>query len=271
VIPTITSVSPSSFPTNANSVAVTVNGTNFQQGVSVYFNGFPFNPTSESPSQLTVGLFNLPSQPGTYPLYVADPAPAGTSAPFSLTVTVPPDFSLSPQVSAVTVTAGIPAKFPLNTGTAGGFSGTVTVACGDSAPASTCSANPNMVNAGGGTMITVNTTSRGALAPGRETRRFLSYELLPFVVLALMLWALAALRLMPVWQRRWSMTLPLLALALYLVLQAAGCGGGGSGGGPSGGRGGGQPPGTPAGNYTITISGTSGNTTHQVTVPLTVN
>jgi hypothetical protein len=57
----------------------------------------------------------------------------------------------------------------------------------------------------------------------------------------------------------------LLVLMLAGLVSLVACGGGSSGGGGGGGN-----SGTPSGNYTITISGTSGNT-HTTTVTLHVN
>jgi hypothetical protein len=56
---------------------------------------------------------------------------------------------------------------------------------------------------------------------------------------------------------------PLATLFLVLILQAAGCGGGGSSQ-PA-------PKGTTAGTYAVTVTGTSGNITHATTASLTVN
>ena len=55
--PLITSISPTSAPTGSDSVAITVNGTNFQSNSVVAFNGGPLCPTTiVSPTQLTATI-----------------------------------------------------------------------------------------------------------------------------------------------------------------------------------------------------------------------
>lgn len=63
-------------------------------------------------------------------------------------------------------------------------------------------------------------------------------------------------------RRRWILILGLFALVT--VLAGAACGGGSSGGG------GGRTTGTPPGDYTVTVTGTSGSTTHATEVSLLV-
>src|SRR5206468_3630849 len=58
VIPTITSVSPTSTAANpTNPIPITVNGTNFQQGAFVLFNGFGAQTTFVSATQVTASIF----------------------------------------------------------------------------------------------------------------------------------------------------------------------------------------------------------------------
>jgi hypothetical protein len=63
----------------------------------------------------------------------------------------------------------------------------------------------------------------------------------------------------------------LLALLFIGAFALHGCGGGGHAtGNPGGGNPGGGSTGTPAGTYNVTITATSGSTTHAVTYALTV-
>jgi hypothetical protein len=101
VVPTITSVSPSSFPA-LFPTTLTINGTGFVQGAAVTGQGIGYWGTNfVSSTQLTVPNFSA-SPAGTYQVYLVDPAPAGTSSAFSLTVTPPP----SPTIISISPTTG---------------------------------------------------------------------------------------------------------------------------------------------------------------------
>jgi hypothetical protein len=272
-IPTITSINPNSAPAGTQSnVMVTIIGTNFQQGISTlanYGSGYELLSTTFVNSTQLTAIFDsgMLKNAGTLTITVTDPYPGGTSNAVNFTVTAPPDFNLSPQIPSVTVTAGNTAMVPLNIGTISGFSGSVTVTCTVTAPQSTCSANPGMVNAGSSTTLTITTTARGVLTPSRLPRKLGPNPIFLFAALAMLLWTLLAFRFASLRGRRAGVMLPLAAFMLYLVLNAAGCGGGGGNSTVSGG----QQQGTPAGNWVIVITGTSGANSHQITVPLTVN
>lgn len=269
VVPTISSISPSTLVAGTPPLTVTVTGTNFQSGISAFF-GYYFYPNVVTSTQLTFSSFQVPIQPGTYPLYVVDPAPGGASAPFNIMVTSPPDFTLMPTVSSVTVNAGQPANFPITIAATGGFAGNVSLGCGPPAPGTTCSANPNPVAAGGTSTVTVTTTARGLLVPDGRGHGPRWPVALP-VVLIILVFSLLALRGLPSGRRRrWTYSLPMLLLVLYFVLHGVGCGGGGSGS-SGGGGGGGNQNGTPPGNWPVVITATSGSTQHQITLFLLVN
>ena len=91
-------------------------------------------------------------------------------------------------------------------------------------------------------------------------RFYLRPQWAPLFVLTLML-AVIFLRFARTRRQRVGGAVPLVVIAVFVALQAMGCGGGGSS----------PPTGTPAGTYTVTVTGTSGNTTHTTTLTLTVN
>src|ERR1700731_4787853 len=98
-----------------NPVTITINGTNFQNGASISFNGLSVQTTFVSMTQLTGLLFpgSQLATAGTFPILVTDPPPGGTSSAVNFTVTGPPDFSLATQngQTSATVTAGQPAMY----------------------------------------------------------------------------------------------------------------------------------------------------------------
>jgi photosystem II stability/assembly factor-like uncharacterized protein len=91
VVPNITSVSPPTVPAGIPT-NFTINGTGFTQGANLQVvgtGGGYYNTNFVSSTQLTIPTFAVGGV-GTYPIYVVDPAPAGTSTAFSLAVTQPP-------------------------------------------------------------------------------------------------------------------------------------------------------------------------------------
>jgi photosystem II stability/assembly factor-like uncharacterized protein len=118
VVPTITSVSPASIPANSPTT-FTINGTGFVQGAAldvVGTGGGYWNTNFASSTQLTITNFSVGSV-GTIPIYVIDPAPAGTSTAFTLTVTQPP----APTITSVSPTSAPSGTSPTLTITGTGF------------------------------------------------------------------------------------------------------------------------------------------------------
>jgi photosystem II stability/assembly factor-like uncharacterized protein len=270
-LPTITSISPSSATAGALP-NLTVNGTGFLLGASVYINGQYYPANFLSSTQLTVPLSNFNNiPPGTYPVYVVDPAPGGTSNAVNFTVTgPPPDFTLNyAGATSATVTAGQTATFSnaVYVFALNGFTGTVNLSCSLTAAATRCSVSPSSVPPQQAATVTVTTTAHGIVPPSLPIDRFyLRPELVPLLLVAMLL-AVLILRFARTRRQRLAGALPFAVLVLFLVMQAIGCGGGGGGYNPP------PPPptGTPAGTYTVTVTGTSGTTTHTTTLTLTVN
>jgi hypothetical protein len=174
------------------------------------------------------------------------------------------DFTMTPAApTSVTVGAGSPATYTLAISASGGFASNVAVTCSLPAAATTCVANPASVAPGTNSTITVTTMAHQFLIPTWPLRRFGPWQrVVPILVLA----ALAALLLAfaaRTRRQRIAISIPLAGLVLFLMFQAAGCNGVSSVPPP--------PHGTQPGNYTVTITGNSGATTHTTTVMLTVN
>ncbi|PYU13470.1 MAG: hypothetical protein DMG37_10340 [Acidobacteria bacterium] len=279
-VPTITSLSPSSAQAGTDPT-VTVTGTGFLAGAQVCAglpSGINCNGTSfVSSTQVSTSVFlpfNLSAS--TIPLYVVDPAPGGTSAPFNFTVTPPPDFSItSTGTTTQTISAGQTGTFTnaISVTAQNGFASQVNLSCSlpASATATTCSVNPSLLPSGSGTAtVSVTTMARGAVPPSFPiVRLYFRLQWVPLVALTFML-AFIILRFARTRRQRLVGALPFVVLVLFLLLQSMGCGGGSSTPPPPP-----PPTGTPAGTYAITVTGTAstnnGTLTHTASLTLTVN
>lgn len=142
-----------------------------------------------------------------------------------------------------------------------GFSGTVTLAC--TAPASaflSCSLSSSSITLGGATNSGTSTlTIKTNVAAGLNRH---DSPLSPLIAGGGAVFAGVFALGMGAGRRRLAMALSIVTIAF--VLGAVGCSGGGSSGG------GGSKSTTPAGSYTVTVTGTSGSTTHTTNISVTV-
>jgi hypothetical protein len=186
------------------------------------------------------------------------------------------DFSLSlPNGSTVTITAGQSANSSISVAASGGFNQPVTLSCSGAPAGAACNISPASINPNGGTataQIAITSTARGSVfVPGNNRLLLLAFLLAMLAASVLIL----SLFRRPLRRLAW-MAAPIL---LSVILGIAACSGGAgtqtgsaatptptpsSSPTPSGG-------GTPAGTYSLSITGTSGNTTHHTTLTLVVN
>jgi photosystem II stability/assembly factor-like uncharacterized protein len=106
VVPNITSLNPATVPAGIPT-NFTINGTGFTQGAAldVVGTGGGFYSTNFiSSTQLSIPSFAVGGV-GTFPIYVVDSAPAGTSIAFNLTVTQPPPPTIT-SISPTTAQTG---------------------------------------------------------------------------------------------------------------------------------------------------------------------
>ncbi len=90
--PTITSLTPNAIPLGSPATALTVKGTNFQNGALILWNGTQLTTTFADPTTLTATIpANLLTTAGTFPIIVRNPDTL-TSPPanFQVTTTTPP-------------------------------------------------------------------------------------------------------------------------------------------------------------------------------------
>jgi hypothetical protein len=199
------------------------------------------------------------------------------------------DFTIGPYNLAHTMPAGFTAAYDLQVAPAGGFNQTVALACSGAPQQSSCSVTPASTTLDGRThaviTLRVTTAAPAVQAPGNKMPPAgkgwpqglpLGWLLALSGLLLLLTTAVAArnraLRSRPAESDacrnamlRTGLAAPLATLLLLTLLWGA-CGGGGSSfvaPQPTGG--------TPSGTYVITVTATSGQLTHGLTVKLTVH
>jgi hypothetical protein len=105
LVPTITSLSPTSATVGAAAQTLTINGTNFVSSSTVTYNGVAHTPTLVSSTQLTISLSAADqATAGSYAVVVTNPAPGGgASSPLTFAVgnPAPTLTSLSPTSAVV--------------------------------------------------------------------------------------------------------------------------------------------------------------------------
>jgi List-Bact-rpt repeat protein len=168
-------------------------------------------------------------------------------------ILLPPDFSVDPMTTSLTLTRGSQVSDTLTFPAQGGFAGMIGLQCSVSGPvpAPTCGISPNSVAPGKSATLTVNAGNlSAALAPRRVPQAGgILATLLPLAVFA---WVLASCNEKKR-RRLWALGVLILTAAIF----PAACGSGGGG-----------PP--PPQNYTVTVTASSGPIQHSIQIKVTV-
>jgi hypothetical protein len=206
-------------------------------------------------STLSVGSHSITAQ------YSGDANYAGSaSSPVAVNVANAPnaDYAINFPTNSSIVKAGSSASYTVNITTTNGFGGTVNFACPSGLPSlTTCSFTPSSVTVSGNSgssALSISTTAPTAATPAPGLSSRLTGAGL--FALGMVLAGLAGRK------RRLLQSALMLVVVLGLLVGLSSCGGGGSNVQHN--------PGTPAGTYTVTVSATSGTTTHQTTITLVV-
>jgi hypothetical protein len=217
--------------------------------------------TAGTPYTVTVSS-NLP-QTYNFGIVAQGTDPLATTHTVSLNFTATFDFSISPNPSSSTVTAGQSAVYNVDLAPQGGsFPAAVAISCSGLPAKTSCSMNPSQLTAGSPETTIAVTVSTSAPAPAamHVGKMMIAGLWLPAFVLTAFGNASRACRKRLVW---------LITLTLILVATLS-CGGGLQGNG-SGGGGGTIQPGTTPGTYIITVTAVAGGSlTHSTTVAFTV-
>jgi YVTN family beta-propeller protein len=174
----------------------------------------------------------------------------------------PADFAVAASSVAGTVTAGQSAQATLTFSPSNGFNGAVSLSCAGLPTGATCSFSPASIAINGA-------TATSTLTIATATRTAMNSQGIPFDPLAPGGLLLASIGVPITLRRRRTIAglrcSALLGLMLIGAMMLQGChdGRNASSSGPV--------TGTPAGSYTVTITATSGSTTHSLAYALTVN
>ncbi len=196
-------------------------------------------------------------------VYGGDATFAGSTSPV-LTQTVA-DFSLSVSPTSITAAAGSTTTYAITITPVGGFNQTISFQCGGAPTLATCMA-PASVSAIGGSYapfnVTVKTTAASLAPPGAPapnpggSSRVMLEWLLALTACGILICVAAPRR-----SRAWRVS----SVAMLVLLVCAGCAT------TKFGSTSGTNPGTAPGTYPLTLTGTSGSSSHSTTLTLTVN
>lgn len=231
------------------SVLMVVNGTVSPTGTVQIFDGATAVSSQltlnvgQASAQITLtagGMHNLTAQ------YSGDSSFNTTTSAVAV-VTVAAPFNFTTAAPSQTIAAGGTATYNLTLNGVGGFSGTVNFSCTGAPGGSTCTANPNSANLSSTTTsvpvsVTVSNTANARLMPPRTLRG------LPFVFAGVLVAGFLGLR-------RKSKLMVMLCLGVFLLAGLVACGGSTA-----------KPP----TNATLMVTGTSGSTTSQIQLNLTI-
>lgn len=211
------------------------------------------NVTTFQTSALAIGPHTITAQ------YSGDGTFAGsTSAAITVTVApIPPDYQINVPTGSATITAGQPATYTISITPQGGFNGTINFACTGLPALSSCAFNPATLTPSGSptsTTLTISTTARTTASAqplsGATLAAITGVGFLGIVFLGV-----------PARRRRSLRWVGMMLLGSVLAF-AISCGGS-----PK------PPPtvtGTPAGSFSVTVTATSGATTHSSVITLNV-
>jgi beta-propeller repeat-containing protein len=179
----------------------------------------------------------------------------------------PPTFTLVPTATggstSATVKAGQTATYNLQINPTGGFTGTVSFTCPGAPAQATCNPPSPVSVTGTAAMpftVTVNTAAASAVTPVPWRIPNTRVPVWPFAFLLLVVLVLVSRNRLgfPKWRTPFLWATALFFVSLLLLV---GC---------SSGQKSTQNPGTPVGNYTLTLTGTSGSVTQNLSLTLTV-
>ena len=262
--PSLQAISPTSAAVAGGAFTLSVLGSGFVPESVVRWNENNQMTTFVSTHQLQASLpASTITTAGTNPVTVFSPTPGGgVSNALAFPVV---DFSIAASPTSlsvnrgqsVTTTVTLPSQF-------GPFGKDVSLACSGLPSLSVCTFSPSTVTPGASaatSTLTISTSAGWSAVipfPGLGQK-------VPLLAMALGLSMVALLGgTLRSPKRRYPPSLICFGMLLAVISMQAACGGGGksSGGGS---------PGTPAGTYTVTVTGTSSNVSHQVGLTLKVN